>query len=192
MAFTGASPEFVVLETTMIFYTSDLHLGHKNIIKLCNRPFFTLEEMNDTLISNWNNRITNADSIYIVGDLMFLSATDPDELLMRLKGKKHLIIGNHDKSWMRKVDLDKHFVSIDSLKVFSNGRCKITLCHYPMMSFEGKYLIYGHIHNNMPPTFGPLLRTMENAINACVEVNNYTPATFDELIVNNAIFKTAL
>ena len=48
----------------------------------------TLEEMNDTLISNWNNRITNADSIYIVGDLMFLSATDPDELLMRLKGKK--------------------------------------------------------------------------------------------------------
>ena len=93
---------------------------------------------------------------------------------------------------MRKVDLDKHFVSIDSLKVFSNGRCKITLCHYPMMSFEGKYLIYGHIHNNKPPTLWPLLRTMENGFNACVEVNNYMPATFDELIVNNAILKAAL
>ena len=176
----------------MIFYTSDLHLGHKNIIKLCNRPFMTLEEMNDTLISNWNNRIPNADSIYIVGDLMFRSATDPDEFLTRLKGKKHLIIGNHDKSWMKKADLDKHFESIDNLKNFSNGRCKITLCHYPMMSFEGKYLIYGHIHNYMPPTFGSLLRTMENALNACVEVNNYMPVTFDELIVNNALFKVAL
>ena len=173
----------------MIYYTSDLHLGHENIIKLCKRPFFSLEEMNEALIGNWNSRVTNADNVYIMGDLMFRSATNPNEFLFRLKGKKHLIIGNHDSPWMKKADLDRHFESIDKFKVFSNGRCKITLCHYPMMSFEGKYLIYGHIHNNKPPTFWPLLKTMGNALNACVEVNGHMPVTFEKLIENNAIFR---
>lgn len=54
----------------MIFFTSDLHLGHENCIRLCNRPFSSIEEMDETLIENWNRKITGKDTVYILGDLM--------------------------------------------------------------------------------------------------------------------------
>ena len=174
----------------MIYYISDLHLGHANIIKLCNRPFFDVDEMNTALISNWNNRVTNGDTVYICGDLMFRSATDPELFLRSLKGKKHLIPGNHDSAWMKKVILSQYFESVENLMVFSNGKHKITLCHYPMMSFDGKYLIHGHIHNNKNDTYWHLLRTMANVLNASVEINNYAPVTFDELVANNSVYKS--
>lgn len=173
----------------MIYYTSDLHLGHANIIKLCRRPFDSVGEMNRTLIANWNERVTNADHVYIIGDLIFRTAEDPLDHLERLKGRKHLIIGNHDQDWMKKVDMPKYFESVDRLLVFGNGKHKVTLCHYPMMSFEGKYLIYGHIHNNKNDTYWPLLKTMTNALNASVEINGYRPVTFEELIDNNDVFR---
>jgi calcineurin-like phosphoesterase family protein len=173
----------------MLYFTSDLHLGHANIIRLCNRPFASLEEMDETLIANWNARVTNGDTIYVLGDLMFRVASDPGEYLTRLKGKKHLILGNHDTSWIKKVDLAKNFQSVERLSVISTGKCKVTLCHYPMMSFEGSYLIYGHIHNNKNDTYWPLLRTMEYALNAGVEINGYQPVTFDELVHNNRAFR---
>jgi len=173
----------------MIYYISDLHLGHANIIKLCNRPFADVDEMNATLIANWNARVTNGDTVYICGDLMFRSATVPELFLCQLRGKKHLIVGNHDSSWMKKVELSQYFESVENLKIFSNGKYKITLCHYPMMSFEGKYLIHGHIHNNKNDSYWSLLRSMGNALNTSVEINNYAPATFDELVVNNARFR---
>lgn len=173
----------------MIYYTSDLHLGHTNIIKMCHRPFANVDEMNAALITNWNVRVTNSDTVYICGDLMFRSATDPELFLRQLRGKKHLVVGNHDGSWMKKIELPHYFESVENLKVFSNGKYKITLCHYPMMSFEGKYLIHGHIHNNKNDTYWRLLRTMDNALNASVEINGYTPVTFDELVANNTLFK---
>ena len=172
-----------------LFYTADLHLGHANIIKLCNRPFSSLLEMDETLIANWNARVTNGDTIYVIGDLMFRVASDPGTYLSRLKGKKRLISGNHDASWIKKTEITKYFQSVERLSVISTGRHKVTLCHYPMMSFEGEYLIYGHIHNHKNDTYWPLLRTMDNALNAGVEVNDYQPVTFDELIENNRIFR---
>lgn len=57
----------------MIYYISDLHFGHSNIIKLCGRPFQSLEEMNNVLINNWNSKVTNGDKVYIIGDLFFRS-----------------------------------------------------------------------------------------------------------------------
>jgi calcineurin-like phosphoesterase family protein len=173
----------------MIYFTSDLHLGHANIIKLCSRPFADVDEMNAALIANWNDRVTGGDTVYIGGDLMFRTTTEPELFLKQLKGKKHLIIGNHDGTWMEKVKLSKYFQSVENLKDFSDGKRKITLCHYPMMSFAGSYHIHGHIHNNKNDTYWKLLREMPNALNASVEINHYTPVTFDELVANNQAFK---
>lgn len=174
----------------MIYYISDPHFGHSNIIRLCNRPFSCIEEMDETLIENWNRRVTNGDEIYILGDLIFRSTVDPREYIERLRGKKHLIIGNHDSSWMKKVDLPHYFESVEHLSVFNNGLAKVTACHYPMMCYEGKYLLYGHIHNNRDAAYWPLLQTMDHALNACVEVNGYQPVTFEELIQNNISFRS--
>ena len=70
----------------MNYFTSDLHLGHRNIIRLCNRPFATIEEMDETLIRNWNAKVTNGDTVYILGDLLFRNEKPAEEYLKQLKG----------------------------------------------------------------------------------------------------------
>lgn len=89
----------------MIFFTSDLHLGHANVICHCNRPFASVEEMDETLIRNWNQRVKTNDTVYVLGDLMFRNQKPPEEYLDRLKGRKHLITGNHDRDWEKNVSL---------------------------------------------------------------------------------------
>jgi len=61
----------------MVFFIADTHFGHKNVLKLCNRPFETIEQMNETFIENWNRRVTGRDSVYVIGDLFF-RCEDPE------------------------------------------------------------------------------------------------------------------
>ena len=177
----------------MIFFTADLHLGHANIIKHCDRPFSSVEEMDERLISAWNSRVRPNDTVYILGDLIFRSTASPDSYLCQLRGKKHLILGNHDKDWVKKADMSQHFVSVERFAEISTGKHKITLCHYPLMSWnqiaKGSYMIHGHIHNNRDAIYFPLMREMPNLLNAGVEINNYRPVKFDELVKNNENFK---
>lgn len=179
----------------MIYFTADTHFDHANIIKLCNRPFSDIAEMNETMIANWNKRVNNADTIYIVGDLLFRS-NNPETIISRLKGKKHLILGNHDRSWLKKCDADRYFESIDNLLFISDGKHKLTLCHYPMMTWpqanKGSYLVHGHIHANKSAEFWPLIERSEFMLNAGVEVNDYIPITFDEMVENNKKHKTCV
>jgi calcineurin-like phosphoesterase family protein len=176
----------------MIYFTADLHLGHANVIKHCDRPFTDVTEMDEALIANWNKRVHKNDTVYIVGDFIF-RAEDPEGYLKGLKGEKHLIVGNHDNRWMRRVDMDKYFASVELMRIINDGKRKITLCHYPMMSWNGMnrgyYMIYGHVHNNKGAFYLPLLKQIPNALNAGVDVNNFTPVTFDELVENNEVFR---
>jgi len=148
---------------------------------------------NETLIENWNRRVHRDDTVYILGDLMFRNICPPADYLVRMKGKKHLIVGNHDRYWMKKLNLEEHFISVSSLLETSDGQHKLVLCHYPMMAWNGAgrgtYLIHGHIHNNRHSAYWPLLRSMEHALNAGVDINGFAPATFEELLVNNLGFK---
>lgn len=177
----------------MTFYTADTHFGHENILKLCNRPFATIEEMNEALIEKWNAKVSGADTVYIVGD-MFFRCADPAAVLNRLKGKKILIIGNHDSSWMDKVDLSQYFVDVADLKVITNGRYAITLCHYPLLTWKHQqksYMIHGHIHGDTSDDFFPLICARERVLNAGMDVNDFVPVTFEELLENNRRFKAA-
>ena len=97
----------------MILFTADLHLGHKNIIRHCSRPFSSVQEMDEQLISAWNSKVRQNDSVYIIGDLIFRSAASPESYLSSLHGKKHLIIGNHDNDWMKKAAMSQYFISVD-------------------------------------------------------------------------------
>ena len=173
----------------MVYFISDLHLGHKSVIDMCRRPFADVEEMNEALIAAWNGRVRKNDHVYIVGDFSFRSDVSPEEYLKRLKGRKHLIIGNHDRTWIGKIDLAKYFEDWTSMLVTDFGKGKTTLCHFPMLAFEGKYLIHGHMHNNTNRTYWSYLRTMDNAFNAGVDINGFMPVTFEELVANNAEFR---
>ena len=134
----------------MVYFIADPHFGHENVLRLCNRPFETIEQMNETLIQNWNRRVTGSDNIYIVGDLFF-RCEDPEAILRRLHGKKQLIVGNHDSSWMGKVQVEKYFKSVELMAITSTGTHAVTLCHYPLLSWKHaktSYMIHGHIHAN--------------------------------------------
>ena len=85
----------------MIYFTADTHFGHANIVRMCERPYPDVDTMNEAMIAAWNERVHGNDTVYIVGD-MFLRCADPERILKRLKGKKRLIVGNHDGSWMGK------------------------------------------------------------------------------------------
>jgi calcineurin-like phosphoesterase family protein len=178
----------------VIFFTADLHLGHANIIKHCDRPFSSVEEMDEHLIFAWNKSVRPNDSVYILGDLIFRSSASPDSYLSRLRGKKHLIFGNHDKDWVKKSNMSEHFISVERFAEISDGKHKITLCHYPLMSWnhmaKGSYMIHGHIHNNREAFYFPMLRQMPNLLNAGVEINDYRPVSFDVLVANNERFKS--
>ena len=173
----------------MIFFSADTHFGHANIIRFCSRPFGTVEEMDEALVANWNSRVGGNDTVYFLGDL-FLRASDDRvrDILGRLKGRKHLVIGNHDSSWMKGDLLDRHFVEVANYLDVSVGGRHLVMCHYPMLCWGGEgrsWMLHGHIHNNRHMDYWPLLQVRERILNAGVEINGYAPVTFEELVENN-------
>ena len=175
----------------MLFFIADTHFGHDNIIKYCDRPFASVPDMDEALINNWNNKVKDDDEVFILGD-MFFKSNNEEEILQRLNGRKRLIVGNHDESWMKKFDYSRYFETVDNYLEMSIGKDYMTLCHYPMMSwnrFRTAYMIHGHIHNATYVDFWPYIARRKKILNAGVEVNNYTPVTFEELVENNVRYK---
>lgn len=181
----------------MIYYTSDLHLGHKNIIRHCQRPFESIDKMDEVLIRNWNQKVSDSDHIYIVGDFIFRAPKGNIEWYFNvLKGHKHLIVGNHDRSWIKQAKGELYGLeSVDNL-LFVNDKTRIAiLCHYPMMTWpganKGAWMVYGHIHANTHMDFWPFILQNNHMVNAGVDVNNFEPVTLEEMIENNRRFKAA-
>ena len=177
----------------MVLFTGDDHLGHENAIQLCDRPFSSVEEMNSEIIRLWNERVNGNDTVFILGD-MFFRCNYAEDILKQLKGKKRLIIGNHDSSWLNKFDVSRYFISIDEYYYGSDGERTFLLCHRPQITYRHEnrnnmYMIHGHIHNRTTMDYWPLLCSRERVLNAGVDINGFRPVTFDELYENNQRFK---
>lgn len=177
----------------MNYFIGDMHFGHSNIIRLNNRPFSSVEEMDETIISNWNSRVRPEDTVYILGDFSYRSVGNPCDILDKLKGRKVLIEGNHDFKNLKNFEFRKRFVEVKSIMSIVENSERIILCHYPMLEwdgyFRGSWHIHGHIHNNVSnKCFGYLLNE-PNALNAGVDVTNFMPVTFNELKDLNRRFK---
>lgn len=176
----------------MNFYISDLHLGHKNIINLSKRPFSNIEEMDEVFINNWNETVSNNDDVYVLGDLCYKGGKHPKEYLERLKGKKHLIIGNHDSKIMKDFSCRKYFVEMkDIITINDNGKMVI-LCHYPMLEWNGFFRenihLYGHIHNNVDNNTYKIISKIDNAYNVGTDILGFYPRTLEEVIKLNKEF----
>lgn len=177
----------------MIYFTSDLHLGHKNIIRFDSRPFLSIEEMDQTIIKKWNSKVKPEDTVYILGDISWYNDKTTADIVSGLNGSKILIMGNHDK-------IQKHgrlklcFDEITGYKEINmdEGR-HITLCHYPIVFFNqhhhGAYMFYGHVHNSnewgVTENYRVGLEQLDikcNMYNVGCMVWDYEPVTFDEII----------
>lgn len=131
-------------------YIADLHLSHANIIRFDSRPFDSVEEMNETIISNWNKKVKSGDTTYILGDFCWGKEPDWIKILDRLNGNKVLIRGNHDLKQMSKTLKDK-FLYIKDRHEISDCEKKIVLSHYPELAYKSSYnpnvfMLHGHVH----------------------------------------------
>lgn len=164
----------------MQFFTADLHLGHSNIIKYCNRPFSIVWDMDKTIIDNWNKKVKPEDDVYIVGDFCFARGNRGIEKLRyygsKLNGIKHLIKGNHDNFGC--CLQSNIFQSIDRLLKVKIENQKIILCHYAMRvwdcSHHGSWHLYGHSHGKLPDIGGL-------CFDIGVDCHNFFPLSFPEI-----------
>lgn len=155
------------------FFISDTHFDHKNIIRLENRPFDTVEQMNAVLKNNWNSRVkNNKDLVFFLGDFAWANS---DKHFAQLNGRKILIRGNHDYN-SENLPWDEKFDQITDLKI--DGK-RIHLYHYPIEEWDGFHRgslhFHGHIHDkSLPPKKG--------RYNLSCEKIYYTPVTLEEIL----------
>lgn len=149
----------------MNFYISDLHFccrsqTNEGAVNYDGRPYDTVEEMNGDLVRRWNARVTNADTVYILGDLAFRGK--PDDwlaLVAQLRGRKVLVKGNHDD--LSDLRYKQLFTDIFERKeitdCFGGKAYKLVLDHFPILMWAGQHkgtiLLYGHTHNSAEETF---------------------------------------
>ena len=131
-------------------YIADLHLEHSNIIRFDDRPFESVDEMNDTLIKNWNRVVKKGDTTYILGDFCWGKEPEWIEILDKLNGNKVLIRGNHDLKNMSRILKDKFLYIKDRYEISDFGK-KIIMSHYPELAYKSSYnpdvfMLYGHVH----------------------------------------------
>jgi calcineurin-like phosphoesterase family protein len=157
----------------MIFFTSDTHLGHYNIIRYCNRPFQSAEEMDEVIVSNWNKVVNSSDTVYHLGDFAF---RDPKLYRERLNGHIVLIRGNHDFKRLNKSNFSL-FESVHDLLSIKIENMSIMLCHYAMRVWDKSHFncwhLYGHSHGT--------LSEYGKSYDVGVDSNCYTPISFEQL-----------
>lgn len=131
------------------FFTSDQHFYHKAVIVYSNRPFSSVEEMNETMIDSWNATVGPLDVVWHLGDFAFANQARSLEIFNRLNGIKHLIIGNHDRD-VRKL---LGWRSVSHIHMVKTKTARVALCHYPMEvwneSHHGSYHLHGHSHGTL-------------------------------------------
>lgn len=140
------------------FFTSDIHFGHKNIIKYSNRPFSNVEEMDEALINNWNSIVPKDGVVFSLGDFAFCKIGRIVEIIKQLNGKIVMVGGNHDAEiWKnRSMLLDSGYVQeITPYREITVEGQFICMFHYGCRvwnkSHRGSWLLYGHSHDSLPP-----------------------------------------
>lgn len=149
------------------WFIADTHFSHANIIRYAKRPFATVEEMDQSLIANWNSCVDVDDQVYFLGDFGLGDVDHLHSICSQLNGLKICIRGNHDRnaSWMHRVGfavvLESAFLKI--------GRHNAELIHIPSENPPNHFQLHGHVHDKKPN------KIISNQLNLCVEVWNYKP-----------------
>ncbi len=179
----------------MIYYIADLHLGHRNVISFDSRPFESPEDMEERMVCNWNARISDDDTVYVLGDAFWKNEAESIITFRKLKGHKHLIRGNHDRIHGR---LGSEWESVQPYAEIADSGRLVILCHYPLMFYRnqryGAVMLHGHVHNSREWQLGEkwkeelwslgIPNRMIN-VGCMMDYMGYTPRTLEELLSAN-------
>lgn len=169
------------------FFCSDLHFGHRGMLKY-REGFSSLEEMEEVMIKNWNNTVSEDSDVFFLGDFAMTSSIERiTNYRNRLNGRIHLLTGNHDSQnrFDREV-IENLFESVDDMLTIHVGTSKddkqrVVLCHYPIEDWNGKQAdsihLHGHCHNPFEVTI------IKNRYNVCMEQIDYTPRKLNEILI---------
>ncbi len=159
----------------MDWFTADLHLGHLNIIKYCNRPFQGVDEMGNVIIDNINERVRKEDRLFVLGDIANKEVYVKD-FVERVACKNIFVVpGNHDKEKI----LVRYFKLLPQCYLYRapNEDYRIVLCHYGMRVWEhshhGAGHLFGHSHSGLPGT--------QSSMDIGVDAWDYAPVSLDEI-----------
>lgn len=162
-----------------VWFCSDWHLQHKNIIRLSNRPFGSIEQHDDTIINNYNKVVKREDDVYFLGDLAWnQSYENYKSIFKRLKGNITFVLGNHDnKQHLIRCQKDGLITSVVESKIINIGKDTIHLTHYPLLEWfnfhHNGYHLHGHTHGNIPDYC--------KSTDVSPEVWEYSPVSWTEL-----------
>lgn len=175
-----------------VFFTSDLHFGHTNIIKYCGRPFKTVDEMNAALVENWNKTVPENGIVFDLGDFAIGGSSVWETFATQLNGEHHLILGNHDIKNFR-TGYEKFFASVSMQQVIEVDGISIWLNHYPYLCFGGSYKddhsvwnLFGHVHTTKTGYDGKdaervAFNTFPTQYDVGVDLNGFRPISFNEV-----------
>ena len=182
-----------------IRYIADMHFDNDSIIAYDNRPFDSVEEMNEALIANWNRVVTDPEDLtWILGDFCAGDAARWRELLSRLNGRKALILGNHDDpASVSSEPVRTQLEDVAEYREILDKERHVVLCHYPILAFRdhyfGWYHLYGHVHAsyewNVTENARRLLQRLYVRDDVCrmynvgamIPVMAYTPRSLEEI-----------
>lgn len=177
-----------------LWFTSDTHFSHENIIKYCNRPFKDASEMNEVLISNWNNLVKPSDDIIIAGDFIHSGNLQLVHSIMdRLNGDKWLCYGNHD--YQNKLERDEvcrrfNYHCWDSMDFqvedseLEDGFLKFHINHYPCEFWTRNAVhLHGHVHSGPTSSSMEVCKFNPMRYDVGVDNNNFKPISYEEIKV---------
>lgn len=171
-----------------LWFTSDTHFGHENIIRFCNRPFKNAAVMNAELIRRWNQAVLEDGIVFHLGDFAHGNASLWNDILSQLHGTKYLILGNHDMKSLRQGYM-RWFQDISQQMTIRGGGQRIVLNHNPFLCYGGSYRdvwqLFGHVHSGPASHTGldhPRLKMLfPLQYDVGVDNNDYRPISFAEV-----------
>lgn len=141
--------------------TSDLHLGHDNVIKFCpltRGNFRDAEHMNEEFVRVWNDIVSPDDLVYNLGDVAFMSGYEASKVLNRMNGRMILIKGNHDHKQLKDVHFKNRFEEVHDYLEIKVNKTKVVMFHYPIYDHNGAHygsvMLHGHVHGRCVPIPG--------------------------------------
>ena len=187
----------------MVYFISDLHLGHSNCLAYDNRPFKTVEDQDKFIIEEWNKTVKPTDEVWILGDISWYNPQKTVEIYSQINDIKNLCIGNHDKRLLKNKKVHDLFNEITDYKELSipEVQGKVVLCHYPIPCFNGHFHgwihLHGHVHSsfewNMMENFKSQMVALYEKpcemfnVGCMMDYMNYRPRTIQEIISKRGI-----
>jgi calcineurin-like phosphoesterase family protein len=162
--------------TAQGWFTADTHFGHGGAIGRFKRPFKSAAEMDEAMIAGWNEVVGRDDQVWHLGDFAYRAArARVSDLLQRLNGRKHLIIGNNDGEPTLAAD---EWESIGRYAELTLGGVRLVLCHYPFRTwdrmYKGAYNLHGHSHGKLKP--------LRHQVDVGVDVWNFRPIGIETIV----------